>query len=205
MIYYLKYIKILIYIFENSLLGINMVRTETPVCNFNQPAIDFNLKGVDGNYYSLDSLKGQNGLLIMFICNHCPYVKSVIHRIIRDTKELKGLGVNSAAIMSNDPSANEDDSFENMQKIAIKMNFPFPYLIDKDQDVARAYDAQCTPDLYLLNHQSELVYHGRLDDNWQNPDQVTKEELKEAIFHLSEGDDISSTQYPSMGCSIKWA
>ena len=90
-----------------------MVRTETPICDFNQAAIDFKLKGVDGNYYSLDSLKGKNGLLIMFICNHCPYVKSVIHRIIRDTSDLKDLGVNSVAIMSNDPSEYEDDSFEN--------------------------------------------------------------------------------------------
>ena len=103
-----------------------MVRTETPNCDFKQAAIDFKLKGVDGNYYSLDSLKGKHGLLIMFICNHCPYVKSVIHRIIRDTSELKGLGVNSVAIMSNDPSENMEDSFENMKKISFEMNFPFP-------------------------------------------------------------------------------
>ena len=91
-----------------------MVRTETPICDFNLSAIDFNLKSVDGNYYSLDSLNGQNGLLVMFICNHCPYVKSVLHRIIRDTNELKDLGINSVAIMSNDPSENDEDSFENM-------------------------------------------------------------------------------------------
>ncbi|SVC58276.1 uncharacterized protein METZ01_LOCUS311130, partial [marine metagenome] len=118
-----------------------MVRTETPICDFNQAANDFNLKGVDGNYYSLNNLKGKNGLLVMFICNHCPYVKSVIHRIIRDTNELKGLGVNSVAIMSNDPSEYDEDSFENMQRIAIEMNFPFPYLIDETQEIAKSYGA----------------------------------------------------------------
>ena len=141
MIHYTKYIKILAYKFENQLPGINMVRTETPICDFNQGAIDFNLKGVDGNYYNLDSLKGQNGLLVMFICNHCPYVKSVIHRIIRDTNELKDLGVNSVAIMSNDTTEYDEDSFENMQKISTKMKFPFPYLIDETQEIARSYGA----------------------------------------------------------------
>ena len=126
----------------------NMVRTETPICDFNQSAIDFNLKGVDGNYYNLNNLKGQNGLLVMFICNHCPYVKSVIHRIIRDTSELKDLGVNSVAIMSNDPSENNEDSYENMKKIAIEMSFPFPYLIDETQEIAKSYGAVCTPDFF---------------------------------------------------------
>ena len=106
-----------------------MVRTETPICDFNLSAIDFNLKSVDGNYYSLGNLKGENGLLVMFICNHCPYVKSVIHKIIRDTSELKEFGVNSVAIMSNNTTDYDEDSFENMQKIAIEMNFSFPYLI----------------------------------------------------------------------------
>jgi len=120
MTYYPKYIKILVCKLENILLGINMVRTETPICDFKQAAIDFNLKGVDGNYYSLNNLKGKNGLLVMFICNHCPYVKSVIHRIIRDTTELKALGVNSVAIMSNDPSEYNEDSFKICKKLQLK-------------------------------------------------------------------------------------
>ena len=135
-----------------------MVRTETPICEFNLPAIDFKLKGVDEKYYDLNSLKGTNGLLIMFICNHCPYVKSIINRIIRDTKELKQIGINSVGIMSNDPSEYPEDSFENMKKMALEFNFSFPYLIDETQEVARAYGAVCTPDFFGYNNKLGLQY-----------------------------------------------
>ena len=181
-----------------------MVRTETPVCNFNQAAIDFNLKSVDGNYYNLDSLKGQNGLLVMFICNHCPYVKSIIHRIIRDTKELKDLGVNSVAIMSNDPSEYEEDSFENMQKIATKMNFPFPYLIDETQEVARSYGAVCTPDFFGYNSDLGLQYRGRLDESRKETTVDAKRDLFEAMKEVAISGNGPAEQIPSMGCSIKW-
>jgi len=113
-----------------------MVRTESPICDFDLPAVDFKLTGVDGKQHDLNSLQGPNGLLIMFICNHCPYVKSIINRIIRDASELHKLGINSVGIMSNDPNEYEEDSFENMKKIASDLNFPFPYLIDETQEVA---------------------------------------------------------------------
>ncbi len=162
-----------------------MVRIETPICDFNQAAIDFNLKGVDGNYYNLESLKGQNGLLVMFICNHCPYVKSIIHRIIRDTKELKDLGVNSVAIMSNNPDEYKEDSFENMQKIATKMNFPFPYLIDETQEVARSYGAVCTPDFFGYNSDLGLQYRGRLDESRKETIIDAKRDLFEAMKEVA--------------------
>ena len=181
-----------------------MVRTETPICDFNLAAIDFNLKGVDGNHYNLDSLKGQNGLLVMFICNHCPYVKSIIHRIIRDTKELKDLGVNSVAIMSNDPAEYEEDSFENMQKIATKMNFPFPYLIDETQEVAKSYGAVCTPDFFGYNSDLGLQYRGRLDESRKETIADAKRDLFEAMKEVAISGNGPDAQIPSMGCSIKW-
>jgi len=181
-----------------------MVRTETPVCDFNQAAIDFNLKSVDGNYYNLDSLNGQNGLLVMFICNHCPYVKSIIHKIIRDTKELKDLGVNSVAIMSNDPGEYEEDSFENMQKIATKMNFPFPYLIDETQEVAKSYGAVCTPDFFGYNSDLGLQYRGRLDESRKETIVDAKRDLFEAMKEVAISGNGPDEQIPSMGCSIKW-
>ena len=181
-----------------------MVRIETPICDFNQAAIDFNLKGVDGNYYNLESLKGQNGLLVMFICNHCPYVKSIIHRIIRDTKELKDLGVNSVAIMSNNPGEYEEDSFENMQKIATKMNFPFPYLIDETQEVAKSYGAVCTPDFFGYNSDLGLQYRGRLDESRKETIADAKRDLFEAMKEVAISGNGPDAQIPSMGCSIKW-
>jgi peroxiredoxin len=181
-----------------------MVRTETPICDFNQAAIDFHLKSVDGNYYGLDSLRGQNGLLVMFICNHCPYVKSIIHRIIRDTEELKELGVNSVAIMSNNPDEYEEDSFENMQKIATKMNFPFPYLIDETQEVARSYGAVCTPDFFGYNSDLGLQYRGRLDESRKETIIDAKRDLFEAMKEVAISGNGPDEQIPSMGCSIKW-
>ncbi|MDH5712082.1 MAG: redoxin domain-containing protein, partial [Gammaproteobacteria bacterium] len=116
-----------------------MVSLETPVCEFDKPVIDFALPGVDGNIWTPDMARGENGLLVMFICNHCPYVKSIRERIVRDTRELMDYGVNSVAIMSNDPAEYEEDSFANMQKVADEFNFPFPYLIDETQQVAKDY------------------------------------------------------------------
>ena len=182
-----------------------MVRTETPICDFNQAAIDFNLKGVDGNYYNLESLKGQNGLLVMFICNHCPYVKSVIHRIIRDVNELKGLGVNSVAIMSNDPSEYEEDSFENMLSFSKDHNFSFPYIIDDTQKVAKEYGAVCTPDFFGYNSKLELQYRGRIRE-LKNLMPITKgdSDLRIAMKLVATSGKGPEKQTPSMGCSIKW-
>ena len=181
-----------------------MVRTDTPLCDFNQVAIDFNLKGVDGNYYSLDSLKGQNGLLVMFICNHCPYVKSVIHRIIRDVNDLKILGVNSVAIMSNDSNEYDEDSFSNMQKISKDMNFPFPYLIDETQEIAKSYGAVCTPDFFGYNKNLGLQYRGRLDESRKEAIQDARRDLFEAMKDIALTGFGPKHQIPSMGCSIKW-
>ena len=181
-----------------------MVRTETPVCDFDQAAIDFNLKGVDGNQHSLDSLKGKNGLLVMFICNHCPYVKSIIHRIIRDATELKELGMNTVAIMSNDPSDYEEDSFKNMQIIAAEMKFPFPYLIDETQEAAKAYGAVCTPDFFGYNKNLGLQYRGRLDESRTEAVADAKRDLFEAMKEVAATGKGPAEQIPSMGCSIKW-
>lgn len=181
-----------------------MVRTETPICEFNLPAIDFKLKGVDEKYYDLNSLKGTNGLLIMFICNHCPYVKSIINRIIRDTKELKQIGINSVGIMSNDPNEYPEDSFENMKKMALEFNFSFPYLIDETQDVARAYGAVCTPDFFGYNNKLGLQYRGRLDESRKESVDGAKRELFEAMKQISKSGKGPENQIPSIGCSIKW-
>ena len=181
-----------------------MVRTETPICEFNLPAIDFKLKGVDEKYYDLNSLKGTNGLLIMFICNHCPYVKSIINRIIRDTKELKQIGINSVGIMSNDPNEYPEDSFENMKKMALEYNFSFPYLIDETQEVARAYGAVCTPDFFGYNNKLGLQYRGRLDESRKESVDGAKRELFEAMKQISKSGKGPENQIPSMGCSIKW-
>ena len=181
-----------------------MVRTETPICEFDLPAINFKLKGVDEQFYDLKSLQGPNGLLIMFICNHCPYVKSIISRIIRDTKELKNLGVNSVGIMSNDPNEYEEDSFVNMKKMALDHDFPFPYLIDDTQEVARAYGAVCTPDFFGYNSKLGLQYRGRLDESRKESVDGARRDLFEAMKEISMTGKGPKNQIPSMGCSIKW-
>jgi len=128
-----------------------MVSLETPVCDFGAPAVDFKLQGIDNREWTLEECRGSAGLLVMFICNHCPYVQAIRERIVRDTLELQGLGMNSVAIMSNDPALYTEDSFENMQSVAREYGFPFPYLLDETQAVARAYGAVCTPDFFGYN------------------------------------------------------
>ena len=182
-----------------------MVSLETPVCEFGKAAIDFSLPGVDGKTWTLNECMGEKGLLVMFICNHCPYVKAVLERIVRDTNELKALGVNSVAIMSNDPSLYEEDSFENMKKIAEESGFSFPYLLDETQQVAKAYGAVCTPDFFGYNNNLELQYRGRLDESRKQtaPDSVRRD-LFEAMKEVANTGKGPEQQIPSMGCSIKW-
>ena len=182
-----------------------MISTQTPICDFNTPALNFSLKGVDGKIHTLDSCRGEKGLLIMFICNHCPYVKAIVDRIIRDTSELKAMGLNTVAIMSNNPDDYEEDSFENMQKIAKEMNFPFPYLIDETQEVAKSYGAVCTPDFFGYNSKLKLQYRGRLDASRKEsaPSNV-KRDLFDAMTQVVETGQGPLEQVPSMGCSIKW-
>jgi peroxiredoxin len=182
-----------------------MVSLETPVCEFGLAAVDFSLPGTDGRQWTLSECAGENGLLVMFICNHCPYVKAVLDRIVRDTLELKALGINSVAIMSNDPSQYEEDSFENMRKVADQNAFSFPYLLDESQSVAKAYGAVCTPDFFGYNADLALQYRGRLDESRkQAADPGVKRDLFEAMKQVAETGKGPAHQIPSMGCSIKW-
>ena len=182
-----------------------MAALNPPVCNFGQPAIDFELPGTDGKTYCLTDCRGPNGLLVAFICNHCPYVQAIIDRLIRDCRELKSLGIGSVAIMSNDPVAYPDDSFANMQRWAKALNFPFPYLLDAEQDIARDYGAVCTPDFFGYNQQLQLQYRGRLDASGGNPGPVdSPRELFKAMQEIAKTGRGPQNQTASIGCSIKW-
>lgn len=182
-----------------------MVSLETPVCNFGEPAVDFKLPGVDGKDWTLKDCLGEKGLLVMFICNHCPYVKAVRERIVRDTRELLSCGIKSVAIMSNDPTDYPEDSFENMKQIANEFDFSFPYLIDESQEIAKAYGAICTPDFFGYNADLELQYRGRLDASRKEtaPADVPRE-LFDAMKQVAETGKGPENQIPSIGCSIKW-
>ncbi len=178
---------------------------ETPICDFGWKAPAFRLSGVDGKTYSLDALKGPNGTLVMFICNHCPYVKAVIDRIVRDANELRGLGVNAVAISSNDAVHYPEDSFVNMKRFAAEHGFTFPYLYDESQEVARAYDAACTPDFFGFNAELELQYRGRLDESRKEAAPASvRRDLFEAMKQIALTGQGPREQIASIGCSIKW-
>ncbi len=178
---------------------------ETPVCNFGWKAPGFALPGVDGNTYSLDDIKGENGTLVMFICNHCPYVKAVIDRAVRDAKELEAYGINTVAICSNDAEDYPEDSFANMKRFAEEHGFTFPYLHDESQEVARRYDAMCTPDFFGFNDKLELQYRGRLDASRKEAGPAdAHRDLFEAMKEIARTGKGPRDQIPSMGCSIKW-
>ena len=182
-----------------------MVSLETPVCEFDTDIVDFSLPGVDGKTWNVESSRGESGLLVMFICNHCPYVKAIRERIVRDTRELMDLGINSVAIMSNDPQEYEEDSFDNMKKVAQAYDFPFPYLIDESQQVARAYGAVCTPDFFGYNSEMKLQYRGRLDaSRKETAEGDVRRDLFEAMKQVAQTGRGPEDQIPSMGCSIKW-
>lgn len=182
-----------------------MVLTETPVCDFGKKAIDFNLRGTDEKMWSLTDCVGEKGVLLMFICNHCPYVKSIQKRLVEDTLKLIDVGINSVAIMSNDPTDYPEDSFENMQKVAKEFNYPFPYLIDNTQEIAKAYGAVCTPDFFGYNADLELQYRGRLDaSGMKQSKKELRRDLLEAMTTVAETGHGPEEQIASMGCSIKW-
>ena len=182
-----------------------MVSLSPPVCDFGRPAIDFDLPGVDGKRHNLASARGPQGLLVMFICNHCPYVKAVIHRILRDTQELATLGIGSIAIMSNDPAEYAEDSWPNMERIARELAFPFPYVLDSSQEVAKAYGAVCTPDFFGYNASLELQYRGRLDESRKvTAPEGVRRDLFEAMQQVAATGRGPGRQIPSIGCSIKW-
>jgi peroxiredoxin len=177
----------------------------TPICDFGWKAPDFTLPGVDSKIYRLEDLRGPSGTLVMFICNHCPYVKAVIDRIVRDASALKAYGVRSVAICANDAAAYPEDSFANMQRFARAHGFTFPYLYDETQDVARAYGAICTPDFFGFNGKLELHYRGRLDASGKEPaGENDRRDLFEAMKEIAATGEGPKAQIPSIGCSIKW-
>ena len=182
-----------------------MAALETPQATIGWSARPFSLKGVDGKTHALDDVKGERGLLVMFICNHCPFVKVVIDRIIRDTRELKEHGIGSVAIMSNDTVNYPEDSFDNMRRWAKEKAFPFPYLLDATQEVAKAYGAVCTPDFFGFDANLRLQYRGRIDATTpSNPAPGARRELFEAMLQVAETGKAPAQQQPSIGCSIKW-
>lgn len=164
----------------------------------------FDLEGVDGKRYQLKNFQDKKALVVMFICNHCPYVKAVEERILNLAKFYQGKSVQFVAICSNDPTDYPDDSPQSLKKRWLEKGYSFPYLIDSTQDVARQYGAVCTPEFYLFDELRELVYHGQLDDNWKEAEAVTRESLRGAIEAVLKNDKPSAEQISSMGCSIKW-
>ena len=182
-----------------------MPAMETPVCNFGWPAPDFSLPDLDGKMHSLADIRGETATLIMFICNHCPYVKAVAERLVADAKQLQSIGVGVAAIMSNDWQAYPADAPDKMRAFATEHGFTFPYLIDESQAVARAYDAICTPDFFGFDADLGLQYRGRLDESRTQPAAPSaKRELLEAMRQVVETGQGPRQQVASMGCSIKW-
>jgi peroxiredoxin len=177
---------------------------ETPICEFGWKAPDFHLEGIDGRSYALGDVRGAKGTLVMFICNHCPYVRSVIDRIVRDVADLKEAGIGAVAIMANDTEAYPEDSFDNMKRFAEQHRFNFPYLIDRTQESARAYDAVCTPDFFGFNRDLGLQYRGRLDESKREAIPGARRELYEAMAQVAATGEGPKDQISSMGCSIKW-
>jgi peroxiredoxin len=181
-----------------------MALTQTGICNFGWKARNFELKGVDGKIYSLADVRGSKGSLVVFICNHCPYVRSAIDRLVEEAKALKAIGIGTIAINSNDAGSYPEDSFENMKAFAGEHGFTFPYVIDETQEVARAYDARCTPDFFGFNARDELQYRGRLDATRMNVMPRGRRELFEAMTQIAQTGSGPLEQTASMGCSIKW-
>ena len=182
-----------------------MVATEQPSVKVGWQASDFELLSVDGNRYRLSEFTGANGTVVMFICNHCPYVQAIADRIARDAEELKSYGVASIAVMPNDVETYPTDSFEHMKKFAAQHGFGFPYVIDDTQTVAQAYDAVCTPDFFGFDSDLKLQYRGRLDSSRHQPAAAgARRELFEAMVEVSRTGKGPAQQNASIGCSIKW-
>jgi peroxiredoxin len=182
-----------------------MALLQPPVCEFGRPAPRFDLPGVDGRRWSLEQCMGEAGLVVMFICNHCPYVKAVQERLVRDMQELKLQGIGSVAIMSNDPADYPEDSFDHMRATAARFNYPFPYLYDESQEIAQAYGAVCTPDFFGFNREYALQYRGRLDAGGRDPAPgAIRRELVEAMQQVAATGEGPREQVASIGCSIKW-
>ena len=183
-----------------------MALVKTPAPDTLMTAADFELEGVDGNSYTYQKIAGKNGTVVMFICNHCPYVQGVADRLTSEAKHLQKAGIGVVAIMPNDVESHPEDDLDNMVKFAEKHNFNFPYLIDHTQDVANSYGAVCTPDFFGFDKNKNLVYRGRLDSaGHHKADTNTTPELRNAMLAVANGEGmLMAEQVPSMGCSIKW-
>lgn len=182
-----------------------MALTYTPEKNdFGADCPDFSLPATDGKTYSRADFLNGKPLVVMFICNHCPYVKAIEDRLITLAADLKKLGIHVVGISSNDEIQYPADSFANLKKCAEEKNYGFPYLHDKSQQVARIFGAVCTPDFFVYDNSGQLAYRGQLDDSWKDPSQVKHRELFDAVVELSQNRPISRRQTPAMGCSIKW-
>ncbi len=168
------------------------------------PAPDFSLPGTDGKTYSPSNFGNKNVLVIIFMCNHCPYVKAVLRRLINLQNEYAEKSVQLVGINVNDTKKYPEDSMEKMKELAEKKQLPFPYLFDESQESAKAYDAVCTPDIFVYGIERSLKYRGRVDDNWQHPDEITRHDLKDAIEAILTDQPVNDDQVSSMGCSIKW-
>lgn len=181
-----------------------MALMHTPICNFGWKVVDFSLKGTDGKTYTLADVRGPKGTLVVFICNHCPYVRTIADRLSEEFKALKEIGIGSIAVMPNDTDHFASDSFNNMKRFADEHGFTVPYVIDERQEVARAYGAVCTPDFFGFNARDELQYRGRLDESKTQLVPNAKRELFEAMKQIAETGNGPKEQIASMGCSIKW-
>ena len=181
-----------------------MAATGASICDFGWKARDFALEGVDGRTHSLADVRGPKGTLVVFICNHCPYVRAVIRRLVEEVNALRAIGIGTIAIMPNDSESYPEDSFPNMRVFATEHGFTFPYVIDRTQDIARSYGAQCTPDFFGFNADDELQYRGRLDAGRMGPTPGGRRELYEAMMQVAQTGAGPEQQTASMGCSIKW-
>lgn len=181
-----------------------MALTHTPHPDLGKACPDFTLPAVDGKTYSLSDFTQGAPLVVMFICNHCPYVKAIEDRLIQLGTDLKERNIPILAICSNNAENYPEDSFENIKARWLEKKYPFPYLYDESQSVAKSFGAVCTPDFFVYDKNLKLAYRGRLDDSWKDPAQVSRRELFEAVLQLHEGKSVPTEQTPSMGCSIKW-
>ena len=182
-----------------------MVLTKTPLCNFGEKPHSFSLKGVDDKIYKLEDCLGNKGTVVMFICNHCPYVKAIIKNIVDDSNKLKNFGVNVIAIMSNDTKNYPDDSFDKMKEFAKDNKFNFPYVIDETQEIAKKFGAVCTPDFFGYNSNNELQYRGRMRELKElKPVSDDESDLFKAMKLIAQTGKGPKNQIPSMGCNIKW-
>ncbi len=181
-----------------------MVSLQTPICDFGWKAPDFRLLGTDGEIWTLARARGSRGVLVMFICNHCPYVKAIRPRLVEDLRQLRALGIGAIAIMSNDPADYKEDSYRYMQAVAQEYDFPFPYVMDVTQAAARDYGAVCTPDFFGFNADLELQYRGRFDASRKETAPDSARDLFQAMRGVAETGRGPTEQIPSIGCSIKW-